>query len=188
MAAQVAEQRSKLQGELLSGGLVFLSAGDLVPRNGDVYHQFRPSSDFLYATGLDDMPGWGCLFDADSGRMTLVAPRVPEEAAIWTGPTPPIERVAAEAGADDAVYADELAALVARRGGSRLLHVLEGGERALEAAGVDVGGEDGGGGPRVTADFLRGALSRSRARKTRAEVCVHVGGAALESGPLCRCR
>lgn len=170
---------------LLAGGLVFLSAGDLLPRNGDVLHHFRAQSDFLYLAGLDE-PGYACLLDADAGgHLTLLAPRAPEEAAIWTGPQPPLDAVAAEVGADAAAYADELPALLrARRQraaagatGAPLLHVLEGSLPALAAAGVDAGkeGGDNAAGVRVTADFLAGALARSRARKTLAEVR---GGAA----------
>lgn len=122
------------------------------------------------------------------GRFTLVAPRVPEDLAIWSGPLPSIESVADEAGADAAIYTDDLPQFIkARRqrssssaGGAPLLHTLEGMVPALAAAGVDVGGgEEGAGGVRVTFDFLRQALDRSRGRKTLAEVrgggCGRVG-------------
>ncbi|KAI8473827.1 MAG: peptidase M24, structural domain-containing protein [Monoraphidium minutum] len=172
LAEQCRELREKLRGEVLAGGLVWLSAGDLQPRNGDVFHAFRAASDFVYAAGVTE-PGWGCLLDLDSGDFTLAAPRVPEDLAIWSGPQPSLDDAASEVGAQRAVYLEDVKALVASKaaaaaaaggGGSVLVHTTEGMAAALAAAGI------GGGGARVTTDFLPQALARSRARKTAAEI------------------
>jgi len=66
---------------------------------------------------------------APPGELTLVAPRVPEDVAIWSGPLPSIDEVAAAAGADHALYYDDLGARLTRlngRTGGALLHALEG--------------------------------------------------------------
>ncbi len=107
---------------------------------------------------------------APPGRLTLVAPRVPEDLAIWSGPLPTIDEAAAAAGADGAIYLEDLPAHLASLrppcAPAPLLHVLD--QRAAE--GLAAAGVGAGEGARVTADFLPQALARSRARKTMAEV------------------
>lgn len=67
----------------MSGGLIYISGGDLKHRNGsDVYYKFRPSSSFVYLTGLQE-PGFACLLDPETQRFTLVAPQPPEDAELW---------------------------------------------------------------------------------------------------------
>lgn len=46
---------------------MWLAAGELLQRNGDVFHAYRPHSDFFYATGISE-PGWGCLLDVETGE------------------------------------------------------------------------------------------------------------------------
>lgn len=46
---------------------MWLASGDLLTRNGDVFHAYRPHSDFFYLAGVAE-PGWGCLLDLDSGE------------------------------------------------------------------------------------------------------------------------
>ena len=59
--------RERLFKECLSGGLLYLEAGDPILRNGsDVFHPFRADSNFLYVTGVNQ-PGFGCLLDAEAG-------------------------------------------------------------------------------------------------------------------------
>jgi hypothetical protein len=66
----------------LAGGLIYVSGGDLKHRNGaDVYYKFRPSSPFLYLTGVTE-PGFACLLDPASARFTLVAPKPHEDAEL----------------------------------------------------------------------------------------------------------
>lgn len=64
------------------GGLIYVSGGDLKHRNGsDVYYKFRPSSHFVYLTGVPE-PGFACLLDPASARFTLVAPKPHEDAEL----------------------------------------------------------------------------------------------------------
>lgn len=51
------------------------------------------------SAGVHD-PGFACLLDTSSATFTLLAPRVPPEAAVWWGGLPSLEECAAAAGAD----------------------------------------------------------------------------------------
>ena len=63
--------RERLFKECLSGGLLYLEAGDPILRNGsDVFHPFRADSNFLYVTGVNQ-PGFGCLLDSEAGASVL---------------------------------------------------------------------------------------------------------------------
>ncbi|WIA40480.1 hypothetical protein OEZ86_013836 [Tetradesmus obliquus] len=105
---QCKELRARMCKETLAGGLIYVSGGDLQHRNGaDVYYKFRPSSDFAYLTGVTE-PGFACLLDPETQRFTLVAPKVPEDAAVWWGGLPRLDQLAEQAGADACIYAEDL--------------------------------------------------------------------------------
>jgi Xaa-Pro dipeptidase len=90
------------------GGLIYVSGGDLKHRNGaDVYYKFRPSSHFVYLTGVQE-PGFAGLLDPETQRFTLVAPQPHEDAELWSGGLPSLEVLAEEAGADACIYAQDL--------------------------------------------------------------------------------
>eukprot|EP00879_Flechtneria_rotunda_P013073 GHRR01013653.1.p1 GENE.GHRR01013653.1~~GHRR01013653.1.p1 ORF type:complete len:463 (+),score=103.73 GHRR01013653.1:445-1833(+) len=105
---QCRELRVRVCKKMLAGGLVYLSGGDLKHRNGaDVYYPFRPHSNFVYLTGITE-PGFACLLDPESQKLTLVAPKAPDDAAVWSGGLPSLDQIAEEAGADICIYAGDL--------------------------------------------------------------------------------
>ncbi len=58
---------------MLTGGLIYLAGGEEQLRNGsDVFHKFRPQSDFAYVTGVTE-PGFACVLDPESGAHSIVA-------------------------------------------------------------------------------------------------------------------
>ncbi|GAX84717.1 hypothetical protein CEUSTIGMA_g12139.t1 [Chlamydomonas eustigma] len=106
--------RERLLKEHLSGGLVYLESGEELLRNGsDVFHTFRADSNFLYVSGIN-FPGFACILDMESGTFTLLAPRLPPEAAFWMGGLPSLDELASEYGADRCAYKDELPVLLKR--------------------------------------------------------------------------
>ncbi|KAF8055939.1 hypothetical protein HT031_006578 [Scenedesmus sp. PABB004] len=197
---QCRELRAKLCQETLAGGLIYVSGGDLAHRNGaDVYHKFRPSSDFAYLTGVCE-PGFGALIDPESQRFVLVAPKVPAEAAVWWGGLPSADALAEAAGADECIYAEDLPAYVkARHGGVETLHVREQDHPDAMAAALALPGARGhqasqaqqlaglqgaaAAGAVPSAAFLGAALARARATKTAAEVgCLLAASAGSGAG------
>jgi hypothetical protein len=62
-----------------AGGFVWLASGDLVTRNADVHHPYRPASDFFYLAGVAE-PGWGCLLDLETGGWPCLGSRVAGQA------------------------------------------------------------------------------------------------------------
>lgn len=93
---------------LVAGGLIYVSGGDLKHRNGaDVYYKFRPSSNFVYLTGVQE-PGFACLLDPETQRFTLVAPQPHPDAELWSGGLPSLDVLAEQAGADACIYAGDL--------------------------------------------------------------------------------
>jgi hypothetical protein len=68
-----------------------------VPASSTAY--FSCSTGCLLHAGVHD-PGFACLLDTTSATFTLLAPRVPPEAAVWWGGLPSLEECAAAAGAD----------------------------------------------------------------------------------------
>eukprot|EP00198_Chlamydomonas_reinhardtii_P012368 XP_001701705.1 predicted protein [Chlamydomonas reinhardtii] len=97
---QFRETRQKVCKEFLAGGLLYLESGEAPARNGsDVFHRHRSHSHFVYVTGCM-APGYGALIDAETGHFTLLAPRLPEEAAYWVGAVPSLEQLQQQYGAD----------------------------------------------------------------------------------------
>lgn len=180
-----------------AGGLIYLYGGDAPRRNGsDVFHPFRACSHFSYLTGVTE-PGFGALLDPEDGSLTLLAPRVPDDAAVWWGGLPSLDDLAEAAGAQRAVYATDLPALLQERhmtgaskgasngatSGGPTLHVLPhmtpdllgaamaapgAPEHALAALEALRRAADHG--TTFNTAFLEPALSRARAHKTEAEI------------------
>src|SRR5262245_55816157 len=71
----------------LPDGLVLLTAARGSLRNGDVHHQYRQSSDFLWLTGVE-APGYALLLDPRRGKETLFVPRLTQKHAVWLGHVP----------------------------------------------------------------------------------------------------
>ncbi|EFJ45292.1 hypothetical protein VOLCADRAFT_106021 [Volvox carteri f. nagariensis] len=156
--------------EFLGGGLLYLEGGEAPPRNGtDVMHRHRSNSYFVYVTGVE-LPGFAALLEPESGHFTLLAPRLPEEAAYWVGAVPTLEQLQEQYGADRVVYLDELKGLLAAAGASTL-HTLPGCAEKLTGKIPP--------GCHVLTDLLPATLDRCRAVKTDAEVgCLQAASAA----------
>ncbi|GIL83445.1 hypothetical protein Vretimale_11190 [Volvox reticuliferus] len=158
---QFRQNRQKVCREFLGGGLLYLEAGEAPPRNGsDVMHRHRSDSYFVYTTGVE-LPGYAAVLDPENGNFTLLAPRLPEEAAYWVGAVPTLEQLQETYGADRVCYTDELKGLLAARD-SPTLHVLP--ATANKLAGKVPAG------CRVLTDLLPATLDRCRAVKSDAEV------------------
>ncbi len=72
----------------LGDGLLLLPTAKLQIRNGDVFHSFRPDSDFYYLTGLEEPEALLAAHRIGAGRhhaILFVRPRDPER-EIWDGP------------------------------------------------------------------------------------------------------
>jgi Xaa-Pro aminopeptidase len=72
----------------LGEGLLVLPTAKLQIRNGDVFHSFRPDSDFYYLTGLDEPESVLCAYRTAGHRhhaILFVRPRDPERER-WDGP------------------------------------------------------------------------------------------------------
>ena len=140
-----------------------MSSGELVPRNGDVFHPFRACSDFLYLSGLNE-PSYSILMDTEDGKMTLFAPKQPPEVAFWMGPQPTLEALAEEIGADRVLYQEDLSVCL-EAAGDRMIHTTDGGSQAaLEKA---LGGSHK---QKTVSGLLEKTLSRVRAVQTESEV------------------
>ncbi|MFH1723649.1 MAG: aminopeptidase P family protein [Elusimicrobiota bacterium] len=81
-----AEHRAALM-RRLPDGLILLSGGREVPRNGDVAYVFRQKSDFLYLSGVEE-PGCHLLIDPRRRRGVLFVPRVDTRHRVWLGHIP----------------------------------------------------------------------------------------------------
>ena len=97
--AQVLKQRRDRLAELHPGPVV-LGSGRAVSRNfpANVY-PFRANSHFLYFAGL---PLSNAALHLEAGRLTLFIDDTSPEAALWHGPTPSRDAIAAAIGADAA--------------------------------------------------------------------------------------
>jgi len=81
------ERRQRLL-DRLGDGLLFLPTAKLHLRNGDVFHTFRPDSDFYYLTGLEEPEAFLAAYRSGRGRhhaILFLRPRDPER-EIWDGP------------------------------------------------------------------------------------------------------
>jgi Xaa-Pro dipeptidase len=162
ISSQCREIRERLRREHLGGGLLFLTSGEQITRNGDVYHQFRASSDWLYITQLNE-PSYSLLFDADDSQLTLFAPQKPPEAAFWMGPQPSLEQIAEVHGADRVQYSEDLAASL-RAAKGKMVHTTEG---SLSTIKKVLGTNSD---TKVVSGLLDKTLARCRAVKTSAEI------------------
>jgi Xaa-Pro aminopeptidase len=81
------ERRQRLL-DRLGDGLLLLPTAKLQIRNGDVFHPFRPDSDFYYLTGLEEPEAFLAAYRLSRGRhhaVLFVRPRDPDR-EIWDGP------------------------------------------------------------------------------------------------------
>jgi Xaa-Pro aminopeptidase len=81
------ERRQRLL-DRLGDGLLVLPTAKLRIRNGDVFHSFRPDSDFYYLTGLEEPEAVLAAHRLDRAKhhaILFVRPRDPER-EVWDGP------------------------------------------------------------------------------------------------------
>jgi Xaa-Pro aminopeptidase len=81
------ERRQRLL-DRLGDGLLLLPTARLQIRNGDVFHSFRPDSDFYYLTGLEEPEAFLLAYRLGRGNhhaILFVRPRDPER-EVWDGP------------------------------------------------------------------------------------------------------
>ena len=64
---QLRQIQQRVVAESLGGGIIYLESGELLKRNADVFHKFRPHSNFAYVAGYCE-PGAGCILDTESGQ------------------------------------------------------------------------------------------------------------------------
>jgi Xaa-Pro aminopeptidase len=71
----------------LGDGLLLLPTAKLRIRNGDVFHTFRPDSDFFYLTGLEEPEAILAAYRVKRGHHAILflRPRDPER-EVWDGP------------------------------------------------------------------------------------------------------
>jgi Xaa-Pro aminopeptidase len=121
------ERRQKLL-DRLGDGLLLLPTAKLRIRNGDVFHSFRPDSDFYYLTGLEEPEAMLAAYRLSRGRhraILFVRPRDPER-EIWDGPRLGPAGARRKLGVEEARPISELYARVEEllRGGMRLFYRL----------------------------------------------------------------
>jgi Xaa-Pro aminopeptidase len=125
-----ADLRNRLLGQsvfasLVSAGtpfMIFMQGGNLQQRyDTDVGQSFRQESNFLYLTGVENLPGCQLLIDcasnAHAGQETtcysnLLIPKTPDNYAIWTGYPPSREDYKQQYGTDEVFYVADLPSLL----------------------------------------------------------------------------
>jgi Xaa-Pro aminopeptidase len=124
------ERRQRLL-DRLGDGLLLLPTAKLQLRNGDVFHSFRPDSDFYYLTGLEEPGAFLAACRTGRGRhhaVLFVRPRDPER-EIWDGPRLGPAGARRKLGVEEARPASDLYA--------RVEELLAGSERLFYRLGHD---------------------------------------------------
>jgi Xaa-Pro aminopeptidase len=108
--AEVFRDRRQRLLDRLGEGLLVLPTAKLQIRNGDVFHSFRPDSDFYYLTGLDEPEAVLCAYRIARSRhhaILFVRPRDPDRER-WDGPRLGPARAKRKLGVDEARALSEL--------------------------------------------------------------------------------
>ncbi len=121
------ERRQRLL-DSLGDGLLLLPTAKLRIRNGDVFHSFRPDSDFYYLTGLDEPEAFLAAHRLGRGKhraILFVRPRDPMR-EVWDGPRLGPAGARRKLGVDEARPVSDLYLRVEEllRDGMRLFHRL----------------------------------------------------------------
>ncbi len=88
VSPEVCRERRQRLLDRLGDGLLLLPTAKLRIRNGDVFHTYRPDSDFYYLTGLEEPEAFLAAYRLPRRRhhaILFVRPRDPER-EIWDGP------------------------------------------------------------------------------------------------------
>ncbi|MGH9333918.1 MAG: aminopeptidase P N-terminal domain-containing protein, partial [Vicinamibacteria bacterium] len=102
---EVLRRRRQRVLDRLGDGLLVLPTAKLQVRNGDVFHPFRPDSDFYYLTGFEEPEAVLAGFKTGRGShraLLFVRPRDLER-EIWDGPRLGPRRAKAKLGVDEAL-------------------------------------------------------------------------------------
>jgi len=99
---------NKLKQQVEPSSIVILKGGENVPHySTDIDYLFIQDPYFYWLFGVTDPDYYG-IIDIDSGKSTLLMPRLPEEFAIWMGKLKQTEEVKEKFKVDKVVYTDEL--------------------------------------------------------------------------------
>lgn len=82
------KNREKLVNQLMPNSMAILHSNDLMPRNGDIFHNFRQQSDLFYLTGIDQEETILILFPDhpnQSYRELIFIRYTDEQLKIWEG-------------------------------------------------------------------------------------------------------
>lgn len=105
-------------------GLILLKSGVQEFRHDtDTERVFRQESYFNWAFGVKEPEFLGAI-DIDTGKTTLLMPRLSPNDQAWVGPLVTAEQFKAWYEVDEVIYADEVAAFAARAG--KTIHILHG--------------------------------------------------------------
>ena len=126
--AEVFRERRQRLLDRLGDGLLLLPTARLQIRNGDVFHSFRPDSDFYYLTGIEEPGAFLAAYRLGRGRhhaILFVRPRDPER-EIWDGPRLGPRGALRKFAVEEARPASDLFGRVEELlgGGTRLFHRL----------------------------------------------------------------
>lgn len=110
IAPEIFRRRRQRVLNRLGDGLLLLPTARLRLRNGDVFHTFRPASDFYYLTGLDEPEAVLACRRLDRQRHRAVIFVRPRDRAreIWDGPRLGPARARRKLGVDEAHPLDDL--------------------------------------------------------------------------------
>lgn len=103
-------QNRKSLGILVNGGLIVLTAYDLMQRSADMAHEFTQEANFWYLTGVEAAK-WRMIYDASRDHCWLVRPKISEVEKIFDGQLSD-DHVCARSGVDEIIDYDEFEALL----------------------------------------------------------------------------
>jgi len=100
--------REKILSQMQSGSVAVVFAADQMPRNGDLFYQYRQSSDFFYLTGIEQERSILVLEkDEQKQKTTLFILEADETLVIWEGKKLSKTEALAQSGVDEVLYANE---------------------------------------------------------------------------------
>ncbi|KAI8873225.1 hypothetical protein GQ42DRAFT_118236 [Ramicandelaber brevisporus] len=92
----------------ITEGVVFVAGNpNIIRPNSDNELDFYQNQDFLYLTGVNE-PGFAVVYDIASSKLALIAPRVSDDEAVWTGPGDTPDELRSKYEFDEVFYHDEL--------------------------------------------------------------------------------
>lgn len=149
-----------------ANGLIYLVGGSLENRyDTDVELPFRQESNFLYVTGVTNIPDCSVLIDLKTNQTTLFVPVRGATYALWNGIAPSLEQIKDQYGMDHVYFISDFEGVVTnmtrdvKDKAGFVIYTLNGVQFPVQGFGSNTG-------------FLQVALRDSRAIKTEAEIQV----------------